>query len=412
MMSFTAGAEGGRIIAALDLGSSKTVALVARVTSPEEVEIIGLGVVEGRGVKSGSVTNLELAVKSIREAIEEAELMSAVEIDEVVINISGKNVRGDNATGMVTITGRDRIITHADVFRVIEQAQNIRIPADQEILHVLSREFKVDDQSGIKDPVGMVGVRLDAQVHIVTAPITQLQNTEKAVEQAGVRVSNKVLSALASSHAILTEAEKDLGVVVCDIGSGVIDLIVYVDGGVEYSSTICLGGHHVTQDLSIGLKTPIDAAEMLKKRRGTARAADVDPMEMVEVPSVGERAPRQVPRRDMALIIEARMREILELIHMEIMKSGRKNILAGGIIFTGGGAQLDGLVGLAEEVIGLGASVAYPKGLLGISDKVASPPFSTAVGLILYQARYGESETQRTGRTLLGRVKSWLQKNL
>lgn len=411
-MSFTAGAEGGRIIAALDLGSSKTVALVARVTSPEEVEIIGLGVVEGRGVKSGSVTNLELAVKSIREAIEEAELMSAVEIDEVVINISGKNVRGDNATGMVTITGRDRIITHADVFRVIEQAQNIRIPADQEILHVLSREFKVDDQSGIKDPVGMVGVRLDAQVHIVTAPITQLQNTEKAVEQAGVRVSNKVLSALASSHAILTEAEKDLGVVVCDIGSGVIDLIVYVDGGVEYSSTICLGGHHVTQDLSIGLKTPIDAAEMLKKRRGTARAADVDPMEMVEVPSVGERAPRQVPRRDMALIIEARMREILELIHMEIMKSGRKNILAGGIIFTGGGAQLDGLVGLAEEVIGLGASVAYPKGLLGISDKVASPPFSTAVGLILYQARYGESETQRTGRTLLGRVKSWLQKNL
>ncbi|MCX7633497.1 MAG: cell division protein FtsA [Turneriella sp.] len=412
MMSFTAGAEGGRIIAALDLGSSKTVALVARVTSPEEVEIIGLGVVEGRGVKSGSVTNLELAVKSIREAIEEAELMSAVEIDEVAINISGKNVRGDNATGMVTITGRDRIITHADVFRVIEQAQNIRIPADQEILHVLSREFKVDDQSGIKDPVGMVGVRLDAQVHIVTAPITQLQNTEKAVEQAGVRVSNKVLSALASSHAILTEAEKDLGVVVCDIGSGVIDLIVYVDGGVEYSSTICLGGHHVTQDLSIGLKTPIDAAEMLKKRRGTARAADVDPMEMVEVPSVGERAPRQVPRRDMALIIEARMREILELIHMEIMKSGRKNILAGGIIFTGGGAQLDGLVGLAEEVIGLGASVAYPKGLLGISDKVASPPFSTAVGLILYQARYGESETQRTGRTLLGRVKSWLQKNL
>jgi cell division protein FtsA len=411
-MSYDAGSHGGRIVAALDLGSSKTVAIVARVSSPEDIEIIGLGVVEARGVKSGSVTNIELTVKSIRDAIEEAELMSAVEIDEVVINISGKNVRGDNATGMVTITGRDRIITHADVFRVIEQAQNIRIPADQEILHVLSREFKVDDQAGIKDPLGMVGVRLDAQVHIVTAPVTQLQNTEKAVEQAGVRVSNKVLSALASSQALLTEAEKDLGVAICDIGSGVIDLIIYVDGGVEYSATICLGGQHVTQDLSIGLKTPIDAAEMLKKRKGTARAADVDPMEMVDVPSVGERAPRQIPRRDLALIIEARMREMLELVDMELMKSGRKNILAGGIIFTGGGAQLEGLVGLAEEVLQLGASVAYPKGLLGISDKVASPPYSTATGLILYQARYGETETQKPGRNLLGKVKNWLQKNL
>ncbi|MFZ5627710.1 MAG: cell division protein FtsA [Spirochaetota bacterium] len=411
-MSYDAGSHGGRIVAALDLGSSKTVAIVARVSSPEDIEIIGLGVVEARGVKSGSVTNIELTVKSIRDAIEEAELMSAVEIDEVIINISGKNVRGDNATGMVTITGRDRIISHADVFRVIEQAQNIRIPADQEILHVLSREFKVDDQAGIKDPLGMVGVRLDAQVHIVTAPVTQLQNTEKAVEQAGVRVSNKVLSALASSQALLTEAEKDLGVAICDIGSGVIDLIIYVDGGVEYSATICLGGQHVTQDLSIGLKTPIDAAEMLKKRKGTARAADVDPMEMVDVPSVGERAPRQIPRRDLALIIEARMREMLELVDMELMKSGRKNILAGGIIFTGGGAQLEGLVGLAEEVLQLGASVAYPKGLLGISDKVASPPYSTATGLILYQARYGETETQKPGRNLLGKVKNWLQKNL
>lgn len=411
-MSYDSGISGGRIIAALDLGSSKTVAIVARVQSAEEVEVIGLGVVESRGVKSGSVTNIELTVKAIRDAIEEAELMSALDIDEVIINISGKNVHGANHSGMVTITGRDRIITHADVFRVIDTAQNVRIPADQEVLHVLSREFKVDDQAGIKDPLGMVGVRLDAQVHIVTAPISQLQNTEKAVEQAGVRVSNKVLSALASSQALLTEAEKDLGVAICDIGSGVIDLIIYVDGGVEYSATICLGGQHVTQDLSIGLKTPIDAAEMLKKRRGTARAADVDPMEMVDVPSVGERPARQIPRRDLALIIEARMREMLELVDIEIMKSGRKNILAGGIIFTGGGAQLEGLVGLAEEVLQLGASVAYPKGLLGISDKVASPPYSTATGLLLYQARYGETETQKGTRNLFGKMKNWLQKNL
>lgn len=411
-MNYEAAEGSGRVIAALDLGSSKTVAVIARIASSQDVEIIGLGVVESRGVKSGSVTNIELTVKSIRDAIEEAEMMSAVTIDEVIINISGKNVHGANHNGMVTITGRDRIITHSDVFRVIDTAQNVRIPADQEILHVLSREFKVDDQAGIKDPLGMVGVRLDAQVHIVTAPITQLQNTEKAVEHAGVHVSNKVLSALASSQALLTEAEKDLGVAICDIGSGVIDIIIYIDGGVEYSATICLGGQHVTQDLSIGLKTPIDAAEILKKRRGTARAADIDPMEMVDVPSVGERAPRQIPRRDMALIIEARMREILELIDMELMKSGRKNILAGGIIFTGGGAELEGLVGLAEEVLGLGASVAHPKGLLGIADKVASPPFSTAAGLLLYQARYGEQETQKAGRNLFGKMKSWLQKNL
>jgi len=405
--------ESGRTIAALDLGSSKTVALVARVNGPDEIEVIGMGVVPSRGIKSGSVTNIEQTVKSIREAIEEAELMSAVEIDEVVINISGKHVRGANSNGVIAITGRDRVIQATDVYRVIEAAQSIRIPADQDIMHVLSREFKVDDQTGIKDPLGMIGVRLEAEVHIVTASVTHLQNTEKAVEQAGVRVSDKVLSSLASSQALLTESEKDLGVAICDIGSGVIDLIIYIDGGVEYSSTICLGGQHVTQDLSIGLKTPIDAAELLKKRVGTARAQDVDALEMIDVPSVGDRAARPTARRDMAIIIEARMREILELIDHELIKSGRKNILAGGIIFTGGGALLEGLVGLAEEVLSLGASVAFPRGLLGISDKVASPIFSTAAGLLIYQARYGESQTKKSiAKGFIGKMKNWLQKNL
>lgn len=402
-----------QIVAALDLGSSKIVALIARIIHPDEIELIGMGVAPSRGIRAGAVTNIEQTVKSIREAIEEAELMSAMEVSEVIINVTGKHVRGDNSSGVIAITSRDRVVTAPDIYRVIDAAQAIRIPADQEILHVLSREFKVDDQSGIKDPMGMVGVRLEAEVHIVTAASTHLQNTIKGVEQAGIRVGERVLSSLASSSALLSEGEKDLGVAICDIGSGVIDLIVYLDGGVAYSSAICVGGQHITQDVSIGLKTPMDAAEMLKKQYGSASALEIDPSEMIDVPSVGERASRQVSRKDLASIIEARMREMLEFIDHELIRSGKKNVLAGGIIFTGGGSLLRGLVPLAEEVTGLGASIGYPKGLLGISDKVSSPVFSTAVGLVQYQARYGETgQSKKTKTGILGRVKDWLQNNL
>lgn len=406
-------AQEENIIAALDLGSSKVVALVARAIPPEEIELIGLGIAPSNGIKTGAVTNIEQTSRSIREAIEEAELMSATEIESVVINVTGKHVRGDNSTGVIAITNRERVVTSQDIYRVIDAAQAIRIPADQEILHVLSREFKVDDQNGIKDPLGMVGVRLEADVHIVTGGITQLQNIDKAVEQAGLFVKDRVLSSLASSQAILTEGEKELGVAVADIGAGVIDIIVYVEGGVSYTTTICVGAHHLTHDISIGLKTPIEAAEMLKKRYGSVLASEVDPSETIEVPSVGDRSPRLRPRRELAEIMEARMREILEMIDHELLKSGKKNLLAGGILFTGGGALVEGLIPLAEEIIGLAASIGVPRGLLGISDRISSPVFSTAVGLIMHELRSAQTGARRTGKkNFVKKLKSWLQNNL
>ncbi|MCB1145635.1 MAG: cell division protein FtsA [Leptospiraceae bacterium] len=405
--------EQERIVTSLDIGSAKVAALTARVGGLDDVELIGVGVAPSRGIKMGAVTNIEQTVRSIREAVEEAELMSGIEIEEVVLNITGKHVRGDNSTGVIAINNRERVVTSQDIYRVIDAAQAIRIPADQEILHVLSREFKVDDQNGIKDPLGMVGVRLEADVHVVTGSVTQLQNTEKAVVSSGIRVNDRILSSLASSSALLTDGEKELGVAVVDIGAGVIDIIIYTDGGVSYTATICLGSQHLTQDISIGLKTPLEAAEMLKKRYGTVLSNEVDPSETIEIPSVGDRAPRPSARRDLADIMEARMREILELIDHEIIRSGKKNILAGGVVFTGGGARVNGLVTLAEEIIQLGASVGSPKGLLGIADRIAYPEFSTAVGLIQYVARYGEATGGRkSGSGFLNRFKTWIQENL
>ncbi|MDH5717151.1 MAG: cell division protein FtsA [Spirochaetia bacterium] len=402
-----------RIITAIDLGSSKTTALTARVLSSEEVELIGIGVSNIVGVKAGAVTNIEQTVRGIKEAVEEAELMSGANISNVIINISGKHVKGDNSTGVIAITNKERIVTQHDILRVIDAAQAIRIPADQEILHVLSREFRVDDQNGIKDPTGMVGVRLESEVHIVTGSITHIQNTEKAVNEAGVSVTDRVLSSLASSHSFLSEGEKELGVAIVDIGAGVMDLIIYIDGGVSYTSTICIGSQHLTQDISIGLKTPIEAAELIKKREGYAIAAEIDPAEIVEVPSVGDRPPRVVPRKDLAEIMEARIREILELIDHELIKSGKKGILAGGIVFTGGGSLVEGLIPLAEETLQLGASLGFPKGLLGITDKISSPIFSTAVGMIRYAAKYGRVDQKSSmGKGILSKMKYWIQENL
>ncbi|MDH4199573.1 MAG: cell division protein FtsA [Spirochaetia bacterium] len=402
-----------KMVAALDIGSSKTAVLVARLDSPENIEVIGVGVSPSTGIKAGGVTNIESTVKSIKEAIEEAEIMSGVELDSVVINVTGKHVKGDNSIGVVAITNKDRIINQSDIFRVIEAAQSIRIPADQEILHVLSKFFRVDDQGGIKDPTGMVGVRLEADVHIVTGSTTYMQNIDKAVHEAGIEVADRVLSSLASSYSVLSEGEKELGVAVVDIGSGIIDIVIYVEGGVAYTSTVGIGSQHMTQDISIGLKTPVDAAELLKKRYGTVIAAEVDKDESIEVPSVGDRSPRMTSRKLLAEIMEARMRELLELIDHEIIRSGQKNKLAGGVIFTGGGALVDGLASLAEEVINLGAAVGHPKGFSGIVEKISSPVFSTATGLLQYAAQYTDFKTDRKKNTgMLDRMKNWIQENL
>lgn len=405
--------EENKIITALDLGSSKTTVLVAQLDVSGNIDLIGVGVAPSVGIKAGGVTNIESTVKSIKTAIEEAEIMSGIEITSVVTNVTGKHVHGDNAIGVIAVTNKDRLINQADIFRVIEAAQSIRIPADQEILHVLSKFFRVDDQGGIKDPTGMVGVRLEADVHIVTGSSTYMQNMEKAIHEAGLTVSDRILSALASSYSVLSEGEKELGVAVVDIGAGIMDIVIYVDGGVAYTSTIGIGSQHMTQDISIGLKTPMDAAEILKKRYGTVMSAMVDKDESIEVPSVGDRSPRITSRKHLAEIMEARMRELLELIDNEIIRSGQKNRLAGGIIFTGGGALVDGMTTLAEEVINLGAAIGHPKGFSGIVEKISSPIFSTATGLILYAAQYTDFKTSPgSGKGFWDRMKNWVRDNL
>ncbi|MDH4262036.1 MAG: cell division protein FtsA [Spirochaetia bacterium] len=405
--------EESKIISALDLGSSKTTVLVAQLDSSGNIDLIGVGVAPSSGIKAGGITNIETTVKSIKTAIEEAEIMSGIEINSVVTNVTGKHVHGDNSIGVIAITNKDRIINKSDIFRVVEAAQSIRIPADQEILHVLSKFFRVDDQGGIKDPTGMLGVRLEADVHIVTGSSTYMQNMDKAIHESGLGVSDRILSALASSYSELSEGEKELGVAVVDIGAGIIDIIIYIDGGVTYTSTIGIGSQHMTQDISIGLKTPMESAEILKKRYGTVLSSMVDKDESIEVPSVGDRSPRMTSRKHLAEIMEARMRELLELIDNEISRSGQKNRLAGGIILTGGGSLVDGMTTLAEEVINLGAAIGHPKGFSGIVEKISSPIFSTATGLILYAAQYTDFKAgNKRSKGFLDKMKNWIQDNL
>ncbi|PKA15701.1 cell division protein FtsA [Leptospira haakeii] len=403
-----------RIIVSLDLGSALTKVVVGRPISEYETEIIGTGMFPSSGIKNGSIINIEATTRSIIEAVSEAELMCGQEIGYVVVNVTGKSVRADNSKGVVAITNRDRVVTEPDIVRVIEAAQAVRVPADQEILHVLSKEFSVDDQTSIKDPIGMTGVRLEAEVHIVTAGLTALHNLEKCIEAAGLAEETRVLSSLASSDAVLTSGEKDLGTAVLDIGAGICDLIVYVDGGIAYSSVIPFGGYNVTSDLSIGLKTTIETAELVKKRFGHCSLEEIDPTETVEIPPISGRPARTVLREELVHVIEPRMREIFEMVDAELIKSGKKSFLAGGVILTGGGSLLEGIESLAEDVFRLTVTRARPAGLSGLSDRVSSPEFATAVGLIKYASRLGDMErkSQDRSETWGKKIRRWIEENL
>lgn len=397
---------------AIDIGSAYVRVLMGR-SDERGIQITGVGSSISRGVRNGSIVNIDATVQSIQEAAREAELMSGLVAADAVVNITGKHLKGENSRGVVAVTNRDRIVSEGDVLRVVEGAQNIRIPADQEILHVLSREFIVDDQSGIKDPVGMTGVRLEAEVHIVTAGHTAMSNLRKSVNGAGVRITNLVMSSLASAEAVLAPGEKDLGVCVIDIGSGITDIIMFIEGGVQFSSTVPFGGGHVTQDLSIGLKIPVDAAENLKKASGSAQAAAVDPIEKIELPSMAGRPPRWVLRQEIASIMEPRMREIFELVDQELLRSGKKQSLAGGIVLAGGASRTEGSVSLAEEVFGLAARRGSPVELAGFSDRVNGPEYATVVGLLLSAAASEVSAPKRARSDgWFSRVKGWVQENL
>ncbi|NCN08583.1 MAG: cell division protein FtsA [Leptospira sp.] len=404
-------------VASLDLGSSMTKVVIGRLLGEGEIEIIGMGSYASTGIKNGTIINIETTSKGIIEAISDAELMAGQEIDSVIVNVTGKTLKSQNEKGIIAITNKNREVTEADIIRVVEAAQSIHIPADMELLHVLSREFKVDDQLNIRDPIGMTGVRLETEVHIVTAGTTMLNNIERCLQLANLYQIDRVLSCLASSEAVLTSGEKDLGTLVVDIGSGICDIVIYVDGGIGYTSTIPLGSNHITSDISIGLKTTIEIAETLKKRYGHTQIETIDPTSKIDIPAISGRPSRSIFHQELVEIIEPRTREIFEHIESELMKSGFKQSLSGGVVLTGGGSYLAGIDVLAEEVLGLSVSKAKPAGLSGLADKVSSPEFSTAVGLIKYASKLHmlDERNARIGSDREGwttKVKRWMQDNL
>jgi cell division protein FtsA len=404
------------IICAIDIGSTICRILIARPDARGGIEVIGVGRVPSKGVRSGVIINIESAIQCIVDAVKEAELMSGLVVGSAYVNITGKHLHGENSRGVVAITNKERVVREGDVLRVIEGAQNIRIPSDQEIIHVLSREFRVDDQAGVRDPTGMTGIRLEAEVHIVTAGTTALTNLTKSVNGAGIQMIDPVMSSLASAEAVVTEDEKDLGVAVVDIGGGICDLILYLDGGVAYSSVIPIGGNHVTQDLSIGLKVPIESAEAIKKSYGLARIDAVDPTERVEIQGAQGRPLRRVLRQEIAEIIEPRMKEIFEFIDEQLVRSGKRSALSGGVVITGGGSMLEGSLALAEEVFRMPVTQGFPAGITGFTERIMSPESATVVGLLHYAARHaGEEPTQRGGgsdRGFMEKLKEWVRENL
>lgn len=403
----------------LDIGTTKTCAVIGFINENNQIEIAGLGVSPAKGLKNGVVVNIDNTVTSIVKAIEEAELMAGCEIGSVYTGITGQHMKGENSRGVVAISNRNRTITPVEIKRVIEAAQAIVVPVDREILHVLSKEFSVDSQTGIKDPLGMSGVRLEAEVHIITGSTSNIQNLIKSVTRSGFQCSDVIFSPLASAEAVLNQDEKDLGVALVDIGGGTTDIVVYFEGGVAYSSVLSIGGIHVTNDISIGLRTPLDSAEMIKRKNGCAVADIVDASESIEVPSVGGRAPRRIFKQELAQIIEPRMMEIMEMIDRELLKSGKKDVLAAGIVLTGGGSMLEGCVEVAERVFNMPVRVGVAKDVVGLKDVITTPQYSNGAGLLMYglkmsQFKKGKAKYGReSGIVSLGKkLKRWFDEYL
>lgn len=405
------------IVVGLDIGTTKICAIVAEITREKEINIIGVGSSPSRGLRKGVVVNIESTVESIKKAVEEAELMAAVQINSVYIGIAGGHIASETANGVVALKRHE--VMRADVQRAIETARASAVVAsDRRILHVLPREFIVDDQEGIREPVGISGSRLEVDVHIVTGAVTSAQNLVKCVNRAGLDVVDIVLQPLASSEAVLTEEEKELGVAMVDLGGGTSDLAVFSEGTISHSAVLPVGGQHLTKDLQIGLRTSLADAEKIKVRYGSALASMVKDTEMLEVPSVGGRPPRDVSRREVAEIIEPRVEEIFDLVLREIRRSGYEGKLAAGVVITGGTSLLQGMPDAAERVLDLPGRRGMPTGVGGLRDIVGNPMFSTGVGLILHAHRMeqeyemGGKISGRKARTGFGsifeRMKGWV----
>jgi cell division protein FtsA len=394
-----------RYLAGLDVGTSKIAAIIAEAMDDGELEIIGIGVADSKGIKRGVVVNLEAAVESIKKAIEEAELMAGVEVDSVHLAVSGPHIKGFNSRGVIAVAGKNREITRDDVRRAIDAAKAVALPNGREILHVLPQDFVVDEQDGIGAPVGMTGARLEVNVHIVTGSASSTQNIVACVNRAGMDVIEMVIEQLAAAEAVLTDDEKDLGVALVDIGGGTTDLAIFERGSLWHTAVIPVGGDHFTNDIAVGLRTPIPDAEKVKRKCGCALSAMVDEDETIEVASVGGRRPRIMARRILSEILQPRAEEIFHLVWDEIRRAGYEKALNSGIVLTGGGAILEGMPEIGEQIFDLPIRRGAPAGVGGLADHVNSSTFATSVGLTLYGHRNQVIEAPRlVGVGALGRV--------
>ena len=372
------------LVVGLDIGTTKICTVVGELVNGG-VSIVGLGTFPSKGLRKGVVVNIESTVQSIKRAVEEAELMAGSQIASVYAGIAGGHIKGINSHGVIAVKNRE--ITPNDVKRVIDAASAVAIPMDREVIHVIPQEFVVDDQDGIRDPVGMSGVRLEGRVHIVTGAITSAQNIIKCANRAGLDVDDIVLEQLGSSEAVLTPEEKELGVAIVDIGGGTTDLVIFANGAIKHTAVFSLAGSHITNDISMGLRTPVEEAEKIKKRYGCALISLVRKDETIEVPSVGGRKPRVLSRQTLAEIIEPRVEEILTLVHNEVVRTGYANLISSGVILTGGGAIMEGMPELAEQIFNVPVRRGTPAGVEGLVDLVNSPMYATGVGLVLYGSR-------------------------
>ncbi len=385
-----------RYLVGLDIGSTKTCALIAE-QDEEQVKFLALGAAESKGLRKGLIVNLDATVSSIRRAVEEAESVAGVPVESAVIGVAGGHVRGVNSRGGITLGQRSRDIEREDIRHAIDAARNITLPDDREMLHVLPHEFIVDAQDGIRDPLGMVGQRLAANVHIVTSSAAATQNLVTAANRAGILIDDTVLEPLASAESCLTQDERDLGCCLLDIGGGTSELIVYGGGVVRHTGAVLVGGDHFTNDLAVGLRTPIPEAEKIKRAHGCAAAAFLHDDTAIEIASVGDRPPRTVFAHMLTEIIEPRALELLALIHDDLQREGLDSQIPAGFVLAGGGARLRALVELAERTFHLPVRIAEPRGLVDMPEAVAQPEYATAVGLVLYGARARRSAQQRPG---------------
>jgi len=401
------------LVVGLDIGTSKISCLVAEVRPDGSLNVIGLGTHPSSGLRRGVVVNIEATVDAISRVIQEVELMADCKITDVYTGIAGSHIKSFNSNGMVAI--KDKEVTPMDVERVIEVARAMPIPADQQILHILTQEFIIDGQDGVREPIGMSGVKLEVKVHIVTGAVSAAQNVIKCVRRCGLEVMDLILQPLASSYATLSEDEKGLGVCLVDIGGGTTDLAVFTQGAIRHTAVIPVAGDQITNDIAMALRTPTAEAEEIKIRHGVAMSSLADPEEMIEVPGVGDRAPRRMSRQALADVIEPRVSELFELVQSELRRSGYEELLSSGLVLTGGASVMDGMVELGEEIFHLPVRIGAPQYSGGLADVVCHPRHATAMGLItegIAQRRRGiQARDTQSFRHLFARMKAWFERN-